>query len=366
MMALGTFLLFAPLLIVSANQALIYDADCNDANIFKAVDVALKSYNAENVYGNLFILHRITDARIQPESDGVLRNFVDYEIREGACNVKSGKDWKECNLFSTKLAVKKCSAHVLLNRQLNTSEIIFQSCSGPIHASVTGEAVGSLKSADPNDTVVLEMVQLSIDRMNKLGNHPFHFSLEKVLNAWRQVVSGWNFQINYTIRQTNCSKRHFKNASSEECSFDINGQSGKCSSQVHWTLQGQFDITEMTCTSDSGVCLNCPNAIENNDPELLNLLMQFIDEYNVNNSHPALYKISKVVTATEEGSHPKQYEVEFEMKETNCSKAEYAILGEECDFIDSQTFFECEVKMIVTKETVAHSHVCFETKNASI
>ncbi|XP_063297762.1 T-kininogen 1-like [Pelobates fuscus] len=356
MMALGTFLLFAPLLIVSANQALIYDADCNDANIFKAVDVALKSYNAGKVFGNLFTLHRITTAGIRPESTGFVHNFVDYEIRESVCKTHSGIDWKNCDFLTPTLAVGKCSAHVVLNQVLNSSDVLSQNCIPP---EDTPELLGEMRPIDPNREDVLILAQLSIERMNNLGRHPFYFALEKIETANRQLVSGWNYLINYTVRQTNCSKSEIKNVSSEECSFDINGQSGKCATTVHRNLQQTNEITYLHCTSDSGFCLECANEVEPNNPELLNLLKQFVDEHNANSRSHALYKLSEVVRATKEGSDLEIYEVELKISETNCSRTEHAILGEECDILINGDTIYCEIQINSTGSVI---QPCVERK----
>uniref|UniRef100_A0A8C5M7E3 Cystatin kininogen-type domain-containing protein n=1 Tax=Leptobrachium leishanense TaxID=445787 RepID=A0A8C5M7E3_9ANUR len=227
-----------------------------------------------------------------------------------------------------------------------------------VHATISKETLGSFKPIDLSSNDLLEIVQLNIDRMNSLGNHRFYFGLEKILNAWLQMVSGMNYRIEYVVRKTNCSKIDFRKMRSENCRLDKNGESGRCSIYVHSDLQGHMNVTNLNCYTESGYCLNCPNAIKQNDPELLSLLVQFIDEFNANNSHPFLYKLLFVKQATKKGLHPTTYRVHIQMKETNCSKNEYAILGEECGFTNTSGLLDCDVKMYVKDETVAQSHKC--------
>lgn len=37
------------------------EIDCNDEDVFKAVDTALKMYNERNQSGNQFVLYRVTE-----------------------------------------------------------------------------------------------------------------------------------------------------------------------------------------------------------------------------------------------------------------------------------------------------------------
>ncbi|KAM8953118.1 kininogen-1 [Pelodytes ibericus] len=331
---LSTLILCSQLLIVSANQALTFEADCHNHSIFEAVDVALKSYNAKKEDGNQFVLHRITDARTRATANGDVHNFVDYEIREGSCGVKSGLDWQECDFLIPTPVLGICSAQVVINKEQKTSNVFIQNCTSPVASPMNGEAWVCIGCFQPVHTItesMLDIVRSSIERMNRLGSHPFHFDLENIKNAKQQVVSGMNYQIHYIVRQTNCSKHDFQNVSSQECKLDGNGQSGECISHAYEKLHGQVKITYLNCISDSGLCLNCPNAVEKNDPELLNLLGQVIDEHNANSTNSALFKLSTVQQATKVKTE-KMYSIRFILKETNCSKTENPILGDECDF----------------------------------
>lgn len=59
------------------------EIDCNDEDVFKAVDAALKKYNDRNQSGNQFVLYRITEVTMTvSELCLTLRLFGIYAITE--------------------------------------------------------------------------------------------------------------------------------------------------------------------------------------------------------------------------------------------------------------------------------------------
>ena len=48
-------------LLPSLTEESSQDIDCNDEDLFKAVDTALKKYNSRNQSGNQFVLYRVTE-----------------------------------------------------------------------------------------------------------------------------------------------------------------------------------------------------------------------------------------------------------------------------------------------------------------
>ena len=49
------------LLLSLAQEESTKEIDCNDEDVFQAVDAALKKYNAGNKTGNQFVLYRVTE-----------------------------------------------------------------------------------------------------------------------------------------------------------------------------------------------------------------------------------------------------------------------------------------------------------------
>ncbi|XP_040284225.1 T-kininogen 1-like isoform X1 [Bufo bufo] len=335
-------------------SAIVIDADCNDQTVFNAVDEALKSFNNEKEDGNQFILYRITDAKIKNEGDGQIHHFVEYETYESSCEVKSGKSWQEC--APTYANQAKCSAHVLFNKDLKLRGVESQNCSSP--KEMPGTAVhypcpGCPQSIDKENKQLLCFIHSSIEKINTDANHPFYFDLESIVNATRQANNGWQYDIQFLIRQTNCSKMYFTSKNAKECKIDNEGESFPCTALVSLTSDGNVYYYFVKCNkSDTGVCLNCPVVVEPEDPELLTLLAQVMDEYNFNSDHKELYKVSFVEPATKKGFHRELYEVNFRIKPTNCSKPDYTILGDECH-IQASPSLHCRTQINVTDKTVS-------------
>ncbi|XP_063772424.1 kininogen-1 isoform X2 [Pseudophryne corroboree] len=370
-------LLCSYIVLGSATQVPTTDADCNDVNTFEAVDEALRSYNNAKGEGNQFVLHRITDAKLKDEGDGQMHYFVEHEIHEGSCGVKSGKTWQECAFLASKADRGKCSAHVIVNKELKVRSVVSQNCSStkdsfPVEPPVTAvhhQCLGCPQPIDLNNEELLHFVHSTIEKMNTEGSHPFYFDFETIVNATNQVVRGWNYNINYLIRQTNCSKTNFTSKHFAECQIDKNGESGECAVQLSITSNGQVNDLQMECRSKTGVCLNCPVPVDSQDPEILSLLVQVMDEYNSNSSHiEELYSISSVQYATKKGFYRLLYELTFTIKPTNCSKPNYTILADECDFIPDADHQSCSTEISVTEEMmkVLSAPECHQARNFSL
>ncbi|XP_069583331.1 kininogen-1 isoform X1 [Ranitomeya imitator] len=338
------------------SSATFIDADCNDQNVFSAVDAALRYFNDAKEYGNQLILYRTTDAKIKTEEDGHIHYFVEYEAQESSCEVKTGKSWQECLPSYTHQA--KCSAHVLINDDLKVRRVESQNCSNPkaiVWSTVTAveyPCLGCIHPIDKENKELLCFVHSTVEQVNTDANYPFYLDFESIVNATRQVVYGWQYQIQFILRQTNCSKSNFLSRNSKECKIDKEGESIECTAQVHVTPDGNVNYPFLECKSDTGVCINCPVVVDSEDPELRTLLVQVMDEYNVNSNHTELYNVSFVDRAMKKGFKGELYMVTFTIKATNCSKTDYSILGDECAFTHLSPQLICETKIKLTDNRV--------------
>ncbi|KAG8429760.1 hypothetical protein GDO86_019291, partial [Hymenochirus boettgeri] len=315
---------------------LLIDADCNDQNIFNVVDKALRHYNNELKDGNQFVLYRITEARLKHENDLKVHNFVEYQIHEGSCDVGSGKVWQDCHFKESEPKVGRCSAHVVVYQDIKSTEVISQNCSDlEVEPPVTAEqyaCLGCFIYLKNDNEELLPLIKAANEEMNKQSNHPFYFDLQKIVTAKRQVVSGWNYELNYQLGQTNCSKTIHSNMSLDECTLDTNGQTALCKTSIFVNQHHEIKGIRLQCYTENEFCLSCPNAVHKEDPELLDLLSQVIDDYNSDSTvnQTSLYKFVKVNDATKQ---EKMYTVSFDIQQTNCSKSDYNILGGECQLI---------------------------------
>lgn len=332
--------------------------DCDDSNIFKAVDEALRSYNNAKEDGNQFVLFRVEDAKKRHNANGQIHYYIEYEIRESSCTVKNEHSWQDCQFQANKPEWGKCSAHLLVNNEKTIQTVVSQNCSiskVPLEAHVTAvhhQCLGCPHLIDTNNKEILNFVHFAIEKMNRQGSHLYYFDLDRIVNATGQVVSGWDYAIHYLVRKTNCSKRDFKTKDSNECKLDKEGETGECELHVSITPDGLVNDILLMCTSQAGVCLSCPLKVDPDDPELLTLLRQVIDEYNSNINVTKLHKLFRVTTATKYGFDKQIYEVLFMMMPTNCSKLEYTMLGDECNNVENAYPLSCDATIHVTDKRI--------------
>lgn len=82
MKLLAMLFLCSRLLPSLTQESLSEEIDCNDEDLFKAVDTALKKYNSRNQSGNQFVLYRVTEGtRTVSELCFTLRPFEIRAVR---------------------------------------------------------------------------------------------------------------------------------------------------------------------------------------------------------------------------------------------------------------------------------------------
>ncbi|XP_068137210.1 kininogen-1 isoform X2 [Hyperolius riggenbachi] len=343
-------------LIAAVPHPVVINGDCDDKYVFESVDEALKTYNGERKDSKQFVLYRIMDAKIKNGVDGQKHYFVEYEIHEGSCDLTTVKTWQECRFQEYDPDRGKCSAHLLLNIENHLWTFVSQNCNTnkvPLESPVIAvhhQCLGCPQPIDTSNEKIQRIVHSTIEQLNREGSHPFYFDLESIVNATRQVVSGWDYNINYIVRQTNCSKNSYR--SKNGCKLDNSGESGECTIDVSETPEGVLNDVSFTCISETGTCLNCLLKVDPHDPELQSLLGQVVDEYNSNSNYSQLYRVSNtgITQATKKGFHEHIYDVLFIMNPTNCSKPEYAMLGDECSIIANSFALSCDVTINVTEK----------------
>ncbi|XP_040284224.1 T-kininogen 2-like isoform X2 [Bufo bufo] len=354
---LPVVLLCSYCLLGSANQASTEEADCDDPNVFLAADEVLQFINENKASGNQFVLYRITEAN-KKEEGGKIHIFIKFKIQESVCQVNNGINWKICAFKDNGADYRECSAHVVVHTELKRGGIVNHHCSDaiviePIVPAVSRPCLGCYHDIDTNSELLVPIMKSAIEKINRIGNHQFHFDLENFTTAKQQVVSGWNYILEYEIRQTNCSKSLVPNWTPEECSIDKNGQGGQCTTNVFVTPNEEIRDIQLNCHSSTGFCLSCPDEVERNDPALLNLMEKFIEEYNSHSNHTELYKVQSVETASRKlVQNEKQYKATFTIQETNCSKSDYSDLGEECVIEPASQNLSCNANINVGNETV--------------
>lgn len=333
------------------------EIDCNNEDVFKAVDTALKMYNSRMQSGNQFVLYRITEVT-KTENNDVFFS-VKYEVKEGDCPVQSGKTWKDCDYTdSEKAATGECTATVRKKGDVKFS-VATQTCQitpaeGPV---LTTEynclgCVHPISTASPDLAPVLKH---AIQHFNNNTDHSHLFSLKEVKMAQRQVVAGWNYEITYTIVQTNCSKENFLFLT-PDCKSLLNGDTGECTDNAYIDLQERIASFSQKCelypAEDFRLppirgCPGCPSEIPVDSPVLVEPLKHSITKLNAEHNGLFYFKIDTVSRATSQIVAGTRYSIEFTARETTCSKQSNKELTESCETNKLGQVLGCSADVIV-------------------
>ncbi|KAM6160965.1 kininogen-1 [Erethizon dorsatum] len=317
------------------------EADCNDKDVFEAVDAALKKYNSRNQSGNQFVLVRTTEVNKTVNHD--VFYSVKYEVKEGDCPVQSNKTWQDCDYKDAEeAATGECTATVGKRRN-DRFVVATQTCSiTPAGGPVVTTEYACLGCVHPISTKSPELEPIlthTIQHFNNNTQHTYLFTLGEVKRAQRQVVRGWNYEITYSIIQTNCSKEKFL-LLSPECKSLPNGDAGECVDNAFMDPQWRLDSFSQKCELYPGqdfveppvqICLGCPRHIPMDSPELQEVLTHSIKKLNAENNETFHFKIETVKRATVQVLAGKKFAIEFTASETTCSKESNQELTRSCE-----------------------------------
>ncbi|NXE86466.1 KNG1 protein, partial [Menura novaehollandiae] len=184
---------------------------CDDPDVFKAVDAALKKYNGDRATGNQFALYVVMEAKRTAGPDPQF--YVKYRIFETTCAVEENTPWQHCHYKpSAEAKTGECTARVHMN-DADKATNVSQDCN--IFSDVSrirlteAPCLGCFHSISSDDPEVSEILKKAIQKFNSHSNEAALFKLVEIREAKRQVVAGWNYVIKYDIEETNCSKREF-------------------------------------------------------------------------------------------------------------------------------------------------------------
>ncbi|XP_014307728.1 kininogen-1-like [Myotis lucifugus] len=308
MKLLAILFLCSRLLTSFAQEDQPQEIDCNDEDVFKAVDTALKKYNNGSNSGNQFVLYRIK--QVISTGDRNIFYSVKYEIKEGDCPVQSGKTWQDCDYKEAEQAATgECMATIGKKGKMEFS-VTTQTChitpaKGPV---VTSQydcygCVYTTRNVPPDFDPVLRH---AIEHFNNHTGHSHLFALKEVKRAQRQVVSGSNYEVTYLILQTNCSKENFKFLT-EDCKPLSNGNTGECTDHAYMDPQLRIASFSQKCqilpeedflSPSLRDCRGCPSEIPVDSTDMKKALNHSITKLNAENNATFYFKIDIVHRAT--------------------------------------------------------------------
>ncbi|NP_000884.1 kininogen-1 isoform 2 precursor [Homo sapiens] len=357
-MKLITILFLCSRLLLSLTQeSQSEEIDCNDKDLFKAVDAALKKYNSQNQSNNQFVLYRITEATKTVGSD-TFYSFK-YEIKEGDCPVQSGKTWQDCEYKdAAKAATGECTATVG-KRSSTKFSVATQTCQitpaeGPV-VTAQYDCLGCVHPISTQSPDLEPILRHGIQYFNNNTQHSSLFMLNEVKRAQRQVVAGLNFRITYSIVQTNCSKENFLFLT-PDCKSLWNGDTGECTDNAYIDIQLRIASFSQNCDIYPGkdfvqpptkICVGCPRDIPTNSPELEETLTHTITKLNAENNATFYFKIDNVKKARVQVVAGKKYFIDFVARETTCSKESNEELTESCETKKLGQSLDCNAEVYV-------------------
>ncbi|XP_034371282.1 kininogen-1 isoform X3 [Arvicanthis niloticus] len=347
-------LLCSGLLPCLAQEEDAQELDCNDETVFLAVDAALKKYNAGLQSGNQFVLYRVTEGT-KTDGSETFYSFK-YQIKEGNCSVQSGVTWQDCDLKNAEeAATGECTA--TLGKRGNKFSIASQTCNitlgkGPI---VTDEyhCLGCVHPISTDSPDLEPVMKHAIEHFNNKTDHSHLFALREVKSANRQVVAGINFDIIYSIVQTNCSKDRFPSLH-EYCVSLPNGDDGECRGNAFVDMDNKIADFSQSCDLYPGHdlveplpkhCPGCPKDIPTDSPELKDALGYSIAQLNAENNHTFYFKIDTVKKATSQVVGGIKYVIEFIARETKCSKESNTELTADCEINHAGQSLNCHANV---------------------
>ncbi|XP_014727048.1 PREDICTED: kininogen-1 isoform X3 [Sturnus vulgaris] len=329
-------------------------SDCDDPDVFKAVDAALKKYNGETATGNQFALYVVMEAKRTAGPDPEL--YVKYRILESTCAAEENKHWQHCHYkVSAEAKTGECTARVHMNDADKTTNVS-QECK--IFSDVSkirlteAPCLGCFHHISSDGSEVSEILKKAIRKFNKHSDEHALFKLVEIKEAKRQVVAGWNYIIRYDMEETNCSKDQFQDLT-PECKITSRGRVAKCEAKAFQNLQAEIVDTISDCklpveeTVAAATCPGCPRTIPNDSPELKEPLKVSIEKYNSESSDDFYYKGGEIQSATVQVVAGKKYQVKFTVWKTNCSKSEFEKLNEDCTATSNSATLSCKAEIYV-------------------
>ncbi|XP_054061174.1 kininogen-1 isoform X3 [Rissa tridactyla] len=328
--------------------------DCDDPDVFRAVDTALKKYNGDIATGNQFALYMVMEAKRTAGPD--TQFYVKYRIQETTCAIEENKLWQDCDYkVPAEAKTGECTARVHMNDAEKTSNVS-QDCkifpATPKIRLTEAICTGCFHPISSDSSKVSEILKKAIQKFNRHSTEPALFKLVEIKEAKIQVVAGWNYIIKYEIEETNCSKEQFQDLT-PECKPTSRGRVGKCDAKAYENLQEQLVDTASQCklpveeTVIPATRTGCPKTIPKDSPELKELLKVSLEKYNSESNDDFYYKAGEIKAATVQVVAGQNYHVTFTVQKTNCSKKEFEKFNEDCEATSDSVPQPCEAQIHV-------------------
>ncbi|XP_019388340.1 PREDICTED: histidine-rich glycoprotein [Crocodylus porosus] len=241
--------LFLALLLCSSaqSQMTVTSADC--AAVETDAGVALDLINKHRTDGYLFSLFRVADAHEQHTGNSSFL-YLTLDVLETMCSVLSGKHWESCtfpDLYS--LVFGQCKVIMYTNKEFKKNWLYGYNCttsSVPYklteckHCSVRAEFLEDVEAYRGE-------AEQALEKYNDESNHTKYFKVDKVEKAIRLAADRQEHSIEFSIKETRCSKST-SHVNVSECDFldDAHAHVGFCQASLLVITEG-LDAIDISC-----------------------------------------------------------------------------------------------------------------------
>ncbi|KAJ1087757.1 hypothetical protein NDU88_000920 [Pleurodeles waltl] len=200
--------------------------DCNATDV--QAGLVLDEINKDRDEGYIVSLFRVADAHSQPVGPGRIF-YLTIDVVETKCSVLSRKSWKDCEINPFHQTVfGQCKAVLYLNLPWRKVKLYSYNCT--LSTVPPRLIVGMCPDCPLLYQITPEYVQKAealVEKYNKESNNTNYFILDKVERASMQWVIGASYYMEFSIRETNCS-RLVENTSDCEVLEDDKAHVGFC------------------------------------------------------------------------------------------------------------------------------------------
>ena len=137
-----------------------------------------------------------------------------------------------------------CNMTVYVRPWENYRELINFSCK----KLAAIKPMGAMSQIDNNDVDALKALNFGIKSLNDKSNDIFLNQILRVDKVSKQVVAGWNYEFEFTMGRTNCTKNSSKSLSL--CSVDTKSKTTDCKISVWdqpWLDDSRYKVTRSSC-----------------------------------------------------------------------------------------------------------------------
>ncbi|XP_064186259.1 alpha-2-HS-glycoprotein [Anguilla rostrata] len=183
---------------------------CTDKTAEKIGRLAVTYINEDRAAGYKFSLNRITNVHLHVQGPAGKVYYLDLEVLETKCHVRSPKPWKHCDIrpvMETQTS-GSCNVTILQTSQGLTYLYSYDCTLVPdepeklLRTCPHCPLLVSVNSAEAQQTA-----QLSLSKYNAQSTMPDRFALQNITRASIKNTPGQSWFAEYTIQETDCPEK---------------------------------------------------------------------------------------------------------------------------------------------------------------